>query len=173
LAEQFVQQQQQQQEEATGSNKGSSQPASSRSFLGIAIILDRAVSCDPTLAEEFVCHPSFRIPTSPGAHHHHGDTTTNSSRSEQSDDREEGTNGHDEEKDDDDVSQWDELVYRILAFQKQLPTHKKQQYCFFTDEERYQRLPISWSFGASRPPGAAAAGGDDENDISVLLRPKQ
>jgi hypothetical protein len=149
LAEQFVQQQPppQQQGEAAIAALDDHWMA----------ILDRIIGCDATLAEEIVCHPSFRIPTSPRAHHHHGDTATSSSCSHD-----------DEEEEDDDVSNREELVYRIFAFQKQFSL-QKQQCCFFTNEELYQRLPISLSFGPRPPSGGAAGGGDEDDDISSVL----
>jgi hypothetical protein len=133
LAEQFVQHQPPQQELQQQDHRWMA-------------ILDRIISCDPTLTEEIVCHPSFRTPTF----------------SSERDRVEDEGNGHDDDDDEDDeISHREELVYRILAFQKQFPT---QQCCSFTNEELYQRLPISLPFGV--------AGGDDNdenNDISVLL----
>jgi hypothetical protein len=127
-----------------------------RSSSRTLVILDHIIRCDPTLAEEIVCHSLFRTLLN-------GHTTTNP---KSSNNREE--NGSDP-ADNDDEDEDQELVYSIMAFQKQFPN------CCFTRSELQQRLPISLSFvggGSSRSSTAAAAARDDVRTtmISVLIQ---
>jgi hypothetical protein len=111
-------------------------------------ILDHIIRCDPTLAEEIVCHSLFRTLLNG----HHGSTVAADPTSSDSDD-------DDDDEDEDD----EELIYSIMAFQKQFPT--TQYCCGFTRSELRQRLPISLSFL-----GGAGGGGSSSSTTATAAR---